>query len=465
MLDRPDVHYARDRSGTHIAYQQFGSGPPLLLLAGWATNLDGMWREPGLALFLRRLAAMRTVVMFDKRGVGLSDPAADVSNVGDAVQDVLVVLDACELDSAEVLAAGEASFVAVPLAAFHPERVRSLVLINGTPKTLAAPGYPEGIDVAAIGQYVSGVVSPTPRLGLSISAPSRKADPAFRRWAAEYQRSIASPGVSRRIINMVGLADVRGLLGSVRCPTVVLHRTGNRFYSVGAGRVLAAGIPGAQFVELPGADHLFWVGDTEPLFAAIEQVGPRGQLGAGERRLGAVMFIDIVDSTPRAAELGDTAWRILLDTVEDLIARAIEAHSGRLVKFLGDGALTLFDAPVAAVRAAHRVRDEMRALDLEIRCGLHCGEIERRGSDVGGIAVAVAARVAAAASGGQILATALAGDLCFGAQLIIAPLGDHQLKGLERPIALVSIEVPAGRQTPWSASDQTNGYSSPASIT
>jgi pimeloyl-ACP methyl ester carboxylesterase len=273
MLDRPEVRYAVDRWGTHLAFQRFGTGPALLLLAGWATNLDGMWREPGLALFLRRLAAMRSVVMFDKRGVGLSDPASDVANAGDAVEDVLVVLEACGLDSVEVLAAAEASFVAVPLAAFHPERVRSLVLVNGTARTLAAPGYPEGIALSSAMRYTTDVGSSRPRLGLSVTAPSRAGDPSFRRWAAEYQRAIASPGVSRRIINMIGEADVRGLLGSVRCPTIVVHKLRNQFYSVDAGRVMAAGIPAAQFIEVDGADHLFWVGDVEPLFAAIDQVG------------------------------------------------------------------------------------------------------------------------------------------------------------------------------------------------
>ena len=457
MSDRPDVRYAVDRSGTHVSFQRFGAGPPLLLLAGWATNLDGMWREPGLALFLRRLGAMRSVVMFDKRGVGLSDPAPDVSNAGDAMKDVLVVLDACEVDAVEVLAAAEASFVAVPLAAFHPERVRSLVMVNGTAKTLAESGYPEGIAMSAAKRYSHDVGSSAPRLGLSVTAPSRADDPSFRRWAAEYQRAIASPGVSRRIISMVGQADVRGLLGSVRCPTVVLHRKGDQFYSVGAGRVMAAGIPGAQFVEVNGADHLFWVGDVEPLFAAVEQVGSRGRTDAGERRLGAVMFVDIVDSTVRAAELGDAAWSVVLDTVEDLIERAVREHSGRLVKFLGDGALAVFDAPVAAVRAADRIREEMRLVDLSVRCGVHCGEIERRGADIGGIAVAVAARVAATASGDQIVATALAGELCFGAQLVIEPLGDHKLKGLDLPVALVAIDLPHSSHPARSTADHSNG--------
>lgn len=437
----------------------------MLLLAGWATNLDGMWREPGLALFLRRLAAMRTVVMFDKRGVGLSDPAPDVSNAADAMEDVLVVLDACGMQSAEVLAAAEASFVAVPLAAFHPERVRSLVLVNATAKTLAAPGYPEGIDVSAAQRYTGDVASSAPRLGLSLTAPSRVHDPAFRRWATEYQRAIAPPGVSRRIINMMGEADVRGLLGSVRCPTVVVHKSANQFYSVAAGRFLAEAIPGGQFVEVSGADHLFWVGDVEPLFAAIEHVGARRHRDAGERRLGAVMFVDIVDSTARTTDVGDNAWGLLIDTVEDLIERAVHEHSGRVVKFLGDGALALFDAPVAAVRAGHQIREEMRTLDLAVRCGVHCGEIEQRGADVGGVAVAVASRVAAAASGGQILATALAGELCFGAQLVIEPVGERHLKGLAQPVALVSIELsPAAQPTP-SGSEQADGYGDPASST
>ena len=328
------------------------------------------------------------------------------------------------------------------------------MLVNGTAKTLAAPDYAEGIALASAMRYTTDVGSSTPRLGLSVTAPSRAGDASFRRWAAEYQRAIASPGVSRRIINMIGAADVRGLLGSVRCPTIVVHKSGNQFYSVDAGRVMAAGIPAAQFIEVEGADHLFWVGDVEPLFAAIDQVGSRGPvIDVGDRRLAAVMFVDIVDSTARAASLGDAAWSLVLDTVEDLIGRAVEEHSGRLVKFLGDGALAVFDAPVAAVRAAARIRDELRGVDLAVRCGVHCGEVEQRGSDVGGIAVAVAARVAAAATGGQIAATALAGDLCFGAQLAIEPLGYRQLKGLERPLPLVAIDLPES-QPPRSSSDQ-----------
>jgi class 3 adenylate cyclase len=241
---------------------------------------------------------------------------------------------------------------------------------------------------------------------------------------------------------MIAEADVRGLLDSVHCP-IVLHKSGNQFYSIGARRVMAAGIPGAQFTEIHGADHLFWVGDVEPLFAALERVGSRRRFDAGDRRLAAVTFVDILDSTVWTAALGDAAWGIVVDTVEDLIERAVEEHSGRLVKFLGDGALAVFDAPVAAVRAAARIRDELRTVDLAVRCGVHCGEIEQRGSDVGGIAVAVAARVAAAATGGQILATAVAGDLCFGAQLVIESLGDHKVKGLERPLALVAIVLPS----------------------
>jgi class 3 adenylate cyclase len=437
----PEVRYVRDRTGRHLAYQRFGEGPPLLLLPGWATNLDGMWREPGLALFLRRLGAMRSVAMFDKRGVGLSDPDSDVQNAHDAVDDVLVVLEECGWESAQLLVAGEASFAAVPLAAFHPERVSGMVLVNSTARTLAVEGYPEGVELDVATRYAHEAGPSSSRTGLRVTAPSLAGDPAFRRWAAEYQRSIAPPGVSRRIMRMIGEADVRGLLGSVRCPTAVLHRRGNRFYSVGAGRVLASGIPGAEFVELDGTDHLFWVGDPEPIFDAIERTGGKATTTSpGARRLATVLFVDVVGSTERAVDAGDDRWRHLLDTIEDAMSRTVSEHGGRMVKFLGDGALAVFDTPLAAVRAAARMRAEARSVGLELRSGVHTGEIEQRGRDVSGIAVVIAARVAGLASGGEIRATALVGDLCFGARLEVVPLGEHVLKGVDRPISLVSLE-------------------------
>lgn len=445
MGDPPDVRYVTDGSGRHLAFQRFGEGPPLLLLPGWATNLDGMWREPSLSLFLRRLGSMRSVVMFDKRGVGLSDPAPDVHNAQDAVDDVLVVLDACGWDAVQVLAAAEASFVAVPLAAFHPERVRGMVLVNATARTLAAPDYPEGVELDTAVRYSNEAGPSTARTGLGVTAPSRRDDAAFRRWAAEYQRSIAPPAVSQRIMRMMGEADVRGLLSSVRCPTVVLHRVANRFYSVGAGRVLADGIAGAEFVELDGADHLFWVGDTDPIFAAVERTsGVEGAPATGSRRLATVLFVDVVRSTERVVAAGDDRWRELVETVEHAMGRAVTEQGGWLVKYTGDGALAVFDTPLSAVRTAARMRDEARSLGLELRSGIHCGEIEQREEDISGVAVVIASRVAGLAADGQIWATALIGDLCFGARLAVERRGERVLKGVDRPVALITIE-PGGQ--------------------
>jgi class 3 adenylate cyclase len=441
MGELPEVRYVADGDGRHLAFQQFGDGPPLLLLAGWATNLDGMWREPSLSLFLRRLGSMRSVVMFDKRGVGLSDPAPDVHNAQDAVDDVLTVLDECGWVSVQVLAAAEASFVAVPLAAFHPERVRGMVLVNATARTLAAAGYPEGVQLDTAVRYSNEAGPSTARTGLGVTAPSRRDDPAFSRWAAEYQRSIASPAVSRRIMRMMGDADVRGLLAAVQCPTVVLHRAENRFYSIGAGRVLAGGIAGAEFVELEGADHLFWIGDTEPIFAAVERAsGIEEAPVRGARRLATVLFVDVVRSTERVVAAGDDRWRELVDTVEHAMDRAVAEQGGWLVKFTGDGALAIFDTPLSAVRAAARMRSEAHSVGLGLRSGIHCGEIDQRGNDVSGIAVVIASRVAGLAADGQIWATALVGELCFGARLAVEPVGERLLKGVDRPVALIAIE-------------------------
>lgn len=330
---------------------------------------------------------------------------------------------------------------AVPLAAFHPERVRGMVLVNSTARTLAAPGYPEGVELGTAVRYSNEAGPSTARTGVGVTAPSRREDVAFRRWAAEYQRSIAPPAVSRRIMRMIGDADVRALLGSVRCPTVVLHRRENRFYSVGAGRVLAAGVTGAEFVELDGADHLFWIGDTEPLFSAVERTGGV-QLTppVGLRRLATVLFVDVVSSTEQVIETGDERWRQVIDTVEHAMDQAVSEQGGWLVKFLGDGALAVFDTPLAAVRAAARMRAEARSIGLELRSGIHCAEIDQRVDDVSGIAVVIASRISALAGAGEICATALVGDLCFGARLDVCAMDERHLKGVDRPVALITIE-------------------------
>lgn len=431
-----------NENGDHIAFQQFGAGPHLLLLAGWSTHLSGMWREPSLQLFLLRLAAGRTVTMFDKRGVGLSDPAAGVMHAEAFVEDVRVVLGAAGVDRTTVLAAAEASFVAVPLAAFSPEVVDGLVLVNATARILATPDYPEGVPMPVAATYAAEVL---PTWGdepdVRYTAPSRQGDRAFLDWAGEYQRLCASPGVSRRIMQMMGEADVRPLLPAVQAPTVVLHRRGNRFYSVRAGRYLADHIPGARFVEMPGADHLFWVGDTEPVLEAVAELAGAPVPTRTERVLATVVFTDIVGSTEHAARMGDDRWRILLDAHDQALRRAVEAERGEVVKFTGDGALALFATPLGALRAAAAYRDAVAGIGLNVRAGAHCGEVERRGGDVSGLAVHVAARIAAGAGAGEIRASRVIRDLSFGSGVVFEHLGRVHLKGVPGETEVVAVRL------------------------
>jgi class 3 adenylate cyclase len=385
-------------------------------------------------------------VIFDKRGVGLSDPVPLplLPTLETWMDDVLTVMAAAESERAAVFATAEAGPMAMLFAATHPARTSALVLLNTLARFRRAPDYRPGVPDPLVSQFLeelerssSGAEPVLPEL----SAPSAAADPAYREWAGRYQRQTASPGTHMAIGRMLFEVDVRDALPVIAVPTLVLHRAENRYYPVGNGRYLAEHIPGARYVELPGADHLFWVGDAMPVLDEIEEflTGAR-QAHEPDRVLATVAFTDIVGSTEQASDLGDRRWRELLDGHDTIGRTLVEQFGGRVVKMTGDGLLATFDGPARAIRCVCALRDRLRGLGLEIRAGVHTGEVELRGDDVGGIAVHIGQRVTELAAPGEVLVSRTVTDLVAGSGITFADRGSRVLKGVPDEWQLFVVE-------------------------
>jgi class 3 adenylate cyclase len=343
---------------------------------------------------------------------------------------------------------------AVLLAATYPDRVTKLIIVNGFARLRRADDYPAGVPGPLLDRFVEANIHPEDeevafklKSGeradvLSVGAPSVSGDPAFRRWWDRAGRRGASPATAKALLGVAYNADVRSLLPVISAPTLVLHRRDEPVFRIGHGRYLAEHIPGAKLVELPGADTLYWVGDTELMLDEIEEFLAGHRSGAAaERVLATVLFSDIVDSTRRAASLGDREWKALLDRHDEAVQRQITQARGRLVKTTGDGCLATFDGPGRAIACAAAMRDELRAIGLDIRVGLHTGEVERRGDDIGGIAVHIGARIGSLAGSGEILTSSTVKDLVTGSGIEFADRGEHALKGVPgvwRVFAVVS---------------------------
>ena len=417
----------------HIAYQVTGDGPiDIVYVPTWIGQLEVLTEEPTIAAFLERLTRFARVISFDRRGSGLSDPWVGPPTLEDQIDDVLAVMDAVGSERAALMASLEGGPLAMTFAASHPERTSALVLYSTFARARWAPDYdwaPTDEDGAqridqAIAQWGQGGVAMT-------IAPSRADDPAFREWAGKMERYAASPGTIRQIMRFVGETDVRHVLPSIRVPTLVMHRRGDQFLMVEHSRYLAKHIPGARYVELEGSDGLFSVGDSEAVIGEIEEflTGTRHEREA-DRVLATVLFTDIVGSTERAAELGDSQWRSLLERHDRAVRRELERHRGRCVKSTGDGVLATFDGPARAVRAAGSIAGAVRPLGIEIRGGLHTGEVEVIGDDVGGLAVHIGARVMKHAGPGEVLASSTVKDLVVGSGISFEDRGAHELKGV-----------------------------------
>jgi class 3 adenylate cyclase len=433
---QPETKYAR-LGDDRIAYQVLGEGPPdLVLTMGAFGHVDLQWEDPGIALFLRRLASFTRLVAFDRRGTGASDPLPDdAPPPWEAYADeVTAVLDAVGSRQAALMATtAEAGPMALFFAATRPERTSALIVGNATARYVAADDYPIGIppeQAEAIISRVEDTWGTGDRIADGI--PSRAGDERFRRWMARIQRSIASPRTVHTFLRALFQVDVRPLLPLIQAPTLVLHRRDFPLLPIEHGRYLAEHIPGARLVELPGSDGpLAWETPELTLRHIEEFLTGAPRTAPTSRVLATVLFTDIVASTERAAELGDRRWRELLQVHDDLANRLVERWGGRVVKTTGDGMLATFDGPGQAIGCVVALRDQLGDIDVQVRAGLHAGEVELRGDDVGGIAVHIASRVMATAGAGEIVVSRTVRDLVAGSDITLQDRGSRRLKGVD----------------------------------
>jgi class 3 adenylate cyclase/pimeloyl-ACP methyl ester carboxylesterase len=430
----PETHYAK-KDSVHIAYQVVGEGDlDLLLVSSWFSHLEARWEIPGFAHLLRRLSSFSRLISFDKHGMGLSDPIPldRLPPLEEWMDDVRAVLDEIGCQRGAVMGGIDGSLMAALFAATYPERVSALILTNATARPAWAADHPWGPTAADVDALV-GLVERTWGTGEVMAAlnPSIANDQnALEAWGRFFRLS-ASPAVAAAVTRMFYELDIREVLPAISAPTLVVHRHGNPLFPPEAGRDIARRILGAKFVEVPGKDYGLAVGDVDVVIDEVEVflTGTRDRR-AGDRVLSTILFTDIVDSTIRAVELGDERWRELLEAHEALCEREVGKFGGVVADFAGDGLLASFDGPARAVRCAFALRQQLRSLGLEMRAGVHTGEIERRGDRVAGTGVHIASRVISLAGPGEVLVSRTVRDLVAGSGLHFIDRGSHALKGI-----------------------------------
>ena len=436
-MDVPETRYARSGE-VSIAYQVIGTGPvDLVLVPGFVSNVELAWDDPYCAAFYRALAEFSRLILFDKRGTGLSDRVTGIASLEVRMDDVQAVMKAAGSDRAAVIGLSEGAPMTALFAATYPERVSAMILWGGAARYTRAPDYPFGLSAA---DYRREVEDTRARYGtpewarevLAALAPSMVGDEEYTAFFGRYVRQSASPGAAAALEEMNGEIDVRGVLPTIRVPTLVMRRKGDR---PELGRYLSGRIPGARFVELSGADHLMWTGDQmeivhqirEFISSVAEQPGAHEDL---DTVLATVLFTDIVGSTAAAAELGDRRWRDLLEQHHATVRAQLARYRGVEVDTAGDGFFIRFDGPARAIRCACAIRDAVGELGIEIRSGVHTGECEVFQDTVAGLAVSIGARVAARAAPGEILVSQTVRDLVAGSGLLFDERGVAELKGV-----------------------------------
>jgi class 3 adenylate cyclase len=426
----PETRYARS-GDVNIAYQVSGGGPfDLMLVQGFVSHLDVDWDEPGTAHFLRRLGSFSRLIRFDKRGTGLSDRPGGLPDLETRMDDVRAVMDAVGSEQAALLGYSEGGPMCCLFAATYPERTSALVLYGAYAKRQDPDGdYPWAATSAERRAYADEIERNW-GVDADLGAMAPTADSAMRAWWAKRARAAASPGAARDLILMNSEIDVRPVLPTIRVPTLVLHRTGDRDSRVDEGRYIADHIAGARFVELPGEDHIVSIDPDEILDEVQEFLTGARPVPETERVLATVLFTDIVASTERAAGLGDRRWRELLERHNVVVRHELDRFRGREVDTAGDGFLATFDGPARAIRCARAIVAGMGGLGLELRAGLHTGECELMGDKVTGVAVHTGARVAALAQPGEILVSSTVKDLVAGSGLEFDDRGTHALRGI-----------------------------------
>jgi class 3 adenylate cyclase len=439
----PETRYAKS-GDLHIAYQVVGDGPPLVVSDQWFGNVDAQWDFPPMRRLLQRLGSFARLVLFDKRGTGLSDPVPmrAAPTLEEWMDDLRAVLDDAGIDQAAILCGVGATYMGALFAATFPERVKSLVIVNGYARMAWTPDYKWGRSPEQIREYVERVKRDWGKPGtMDLLAPSVAQDEGIRRAFARFERQWASPGAYAAFTTVREGNDVRHVLPAIRVPTLVIHRSGSLFAPRDGGRFIARNIPGARYVEVPGIDTYIWSGDVEPIVGEVEEflTGSR-HVPEMDRVLATVMFTDIVGSTERAADIGDAAWKELIAQHDELVRGELKRFRGNEVDTAGDGFLATFDGPARAVRAAEAIRDVVRGLGLEIRAGLHTGEVELAGDRVRGIAVHIGARVAATAKPGEVLVSSTVRDLVAGSGIAFEHRGSRSLKGVPGEWQLFAVQ-------------------------
>ena len=430
----PETQYTKS-SGINIAYQVVGEGPlDLVYVPGWVSNVEECWEEPTHERFLRRLTRFSRLILFDKRGTGLSDPVPEskLPTLEERMDDVRAVMDAAGSERAALFGFSEGGNLSVLFAATYPERTIALVTFGIFAKRVRSPDYPWAPTLEERERDIELTEQEWGReMDVDVLAPSVLGDPEFKRRLLSYLRRSASPAAAAALLRMNTQIDIRRVLPTIHVPTLVTHRRDDREARVDEGRWIAGQIPGAKFVELSGADHLPWVGDQDELLDEIEEflTGVR-PIREADRVLATVLFTDIVGSTEQATKLGDRGWRDVLEQHHADVRRELTRWRGREIDTAGDGFLATFDGPARAIRCGFAVADDARRRGLEVRAGVHTGECELFGDKVAGIAVHTGARVAALAGGGEVLVSQIVKDLVAGSGIDFRERGEHELKGV-----------------------------------
>ena len=431
-MEIPETRYVRS-GGAYIAYRIIGGGPvDLVMLSGGFSHVELQLEEPSFARFLGRLASFCRLIILDVRGTGLSDKTMNLPTLEEQVDDVLAVRDAAGSERAALVGLSQGGVLASLFAAAHPDRATALILFGTCARLTRTDGYPYGRTPEEVERYLQITEQGWGHgVALPFLAPTMAGDEAFKRWFAKLERQGASPGNMLAVLRLHRDVDIRQVLPAIHVPALVLHRAGDAYREVGHGRYLAAHIPGAKYVELPGPDHLAYVGDQDAVLDEVEEFLTGVRRGPEpDRVLATVLFTDIVGSTERAVAAGDRTWRDLLDRHNTLVRRELDHFRGREVDTAGDGFLATFDGPARAIRCARQVAEKIPGLGLELRSGLHTGEIELAGEHIRGLAVHIGARVVSLAGPGEVLVSSTVKDLVAGSGIVFEDRGEHTLKGV-----------------------------------
>ncbi len=439
---RPPIQYAQS-GDLNIAYQVLGEGPlDLVFVPPFLWHLEYCWEDSAISRFLERLASFSRLVLFDKRGMGLSDRFEGVATLEERMDDVRAVMDAVGLERAALFGVSEGAPMSLLFAATYPERVQALVLFAGFARTTQAPDYPWGVTSEWVEEFSAGLEERWGRDGFfaPLLLPGLQNDPNVLEFWARFERNCASPGTALAMMRMSLEIDVRQVLPAIHVPTLVVHHTDDPIVPVDGARYLAEQIPGARFVELPGEAHSVFHVDVTALFGEVEEflTGTRAETET-DRVLATVLFTDIVDSTRHVVEFGDRRWREVLENHHVAVRRELVRFHGREVDSAGDGFLAIFDGPARAIRCAAAIREAVQPLGIEIRAGIHTGECERMGEKVSGIAVHIGARVVSSAERGEVRVSSTVKDLVVGSGIEFTDRGHHALKGIPGEWQLFSV--------------------------